>query len=480
MVKTPRTRHSKTLRPPVTIDLEPDQVRREAAMRKQPEKEEKPAAGPVSAPSSPASAQETSAAGAAAPAAGPGAATGAGEKQGAFGRAGDGDPRTSHRPSQPSASGDEGASPARRAGGTGSTLAAGAAGGALALLLAAGLQWGGFLPGLTADVRAPDPALETLRQQVAALSARLDEQREAAGGSGAVDAALAKAAQLAASLEGRIAELGTELAALQETVSSGAAGDGDGNGAGIAVLAARVAALEESARAASGDAGQAVSDRMSTLQANIDRLSAGAGETARSAAGNAAAIAGLAKQMDALRGRMEAGGDAARVAVVIAATALKSAVERGAPFAAELETYAAVAPPAEAEALAPLRAHAAGGVPSRAALAVRAPEAATRIIAAVNRAEGGDGGIIDSLVASARSLVVVRPVGSVEGDGPAAVAARMEAAIIADDYEKALAEYARLPEAGRQAAASLADDLAARLAADRALDKALSSALKGT
>ncbi|WP_244423452.1 hypothetical protein [Nitratireductor aquibiodomus] len=53
-------------------------------------------------------------------------------------------------------------------------------------------------------------------------------------------------------------------------------------------------------------------------------------------------------------------------------------------------------------------------------------------------------------MASARSLVVVRPVGSVEGDGPDAIAARMEAAVVANDYEKALAEYETLPEAGKE------------------------------
>jgi hypothetical protein len=101
-------------------------------------------------------------------------------------------------------------------------------------------------------------------------------------------------------------------------------------------------------------------------------------------------------------------------------------VERGTPYASELETYTAIAPEGEAEALAPLEANANSGVPSRAALAAEAPEVASRIVAATTRQAGdGGGGIIDNLMASARSLVVVRPVGSVEGDGPDAIAARM-------------------------------------------------------
>ena len=119
-------------------------------------------------------------------------------------------------------------------------------------------------------------------------------------------------------------------------------------------------------------------------------------------------------------------------------------------------------------------------MPSRATLAAEAPAVASSIVAAVTREAGdGGGGIIDNLMASARSLVVVRPVGSVEGEDPDAIAARMEAAVVANDYAKALAEYETLPEAGKQAAADFANKLQARQAADQILNKALADALKG-
>ncbi|MCR4267229.1 COG4223 family protein [Nitratireductor sp. ZSWI3] len=478
MVKTPRTRHSKTQREPVTIDLEPDQVKREEVDKSEPAKDAAAtAAGPVKA--EPAGGAARTPRAKAETVSKPDSA--AGDKPSGFGRAstgeqpraeaaaasaGTGAPKPSQTPNAP------------RGGGAGGMLGAGIAGGAVALALAAGLQWSGVLPGLKPEPRTADPAVETLRQQLAALENRLDEQqsRIETGGDGQADAALDEARQLANSLDGRVSELGAQLSALQEAVSSGSAGEG----AGLEALAARVATLEEREGASGqGAANEAVSRQVSELQAGADKITAAADAAARSASDNAAAIADLRGEVDALKARLEEGGGASQVAQVIAATALKSAVERGASFSNELETYAAIASPGAVEALAPLRPYAEAGLPSRAALAIEAPKAASRIVAATDRAAAGDGGIIDNLLASARSLVVVRPVGEVEGSEPSAIAARMEAAVIANDYGKALAEYASLPEAGKEAAADFARKLEARQAVDAALDKALSDALKG-
>jgi hypothetical protein len=51
--------------------------------------------------------------------------------------------------------------------------------------------------------------------------------------------------------------------------------------------------------------------------------------------------------------------------------------------------------------------------------------------------------------------------------------------VVANDYEKALAEYEALPEAGKQAGADFAEKLRARQAADQILNRALADALKG-
>ncbi|WP_048644998.1 COG4223 family protein [Nitratireductor soli] len=481
MVKTPRTRHSKTQREPVTIDLEADKVKRDTA--------DKTASAPATsseAPRAAAAGPATAAAGETksdktdAPQAKPDAAAGKAQAMpSGFGRSSSSEQNTQPEAPKVEAPKSTGPQPASR-GGAGGTLGAGLAGGVVALALAAGLQWAGVLPGLKPEARTADPAMETLRQQVAALEAKLEEQqgRIAAGGGEDVNAALTQATELASSLDGRISELGTQLSTLQRAVSSGAAGEG----AGVEALAARVAQLEEGGQGgetdgALNDAVQDVSRQVAELQVGTAKISADTAAAMQRASDNAAALSNLTSAVEALKSQVAENNDAPRMALVIAASALKSAVERGTPFASELDTYAAIAP--EAAALAPLRDYAAKGVPSRTTLAAEVPEVATRIVAAANRAEGGNGGIIDNLMSSARSLVVVRPVGSVEGEGVDAIAARMEAAVLANDYEKALAEYAALPEAGKQAAADFAGKLEARQAADQALEKALSDALKG-
>ncbi|WP_295808134.1 phage tail protein [uncultured Nitratireductor sp.] len=492
MVKTPRTRHSKTQKEPVTIDLDPDQVKRERV--------NKPAAPGETAKQSakpetkkPAQAET---AGKKPETAKPAASTSSNEnkasagptekpasKDGGFGRdgkTGDAGARKDD-PAAKSTQASPKAEPVQRGGGAGRALAGGVVGGIVALAVAGGLQWAGILPGFNATSDAPDPAIDTLRQQVTALESRLSEQPENGANDEALDAVLSEAGQRATATERRVAELGEEITALRETMSSGEAGEGPG----LQALSQRLTALEEqtanlSASGGSGEAMEGVTTQVSSLETSVQGAAEAARAANQSASDNAAIVSALRNELDALKAQVEDADDAPRMALVIAATTLKSAVERGTPYASELETYTSIAPQGEAEALAPLQANAASGVPSRATLAAEAPGAASRVVAAVGRqSNGGEGGIIDNLMASARSLVVVRPVGSVEGDGPDAIAARMEAAVVANDYESALAEYESLPDAGKEAAADFAKDLRARQAADEILNKALADALKG-
>ncbi|MDJ1463136.1 phage tail protein [Nitratireductor sp. GZWM139] len=501
MVKTPRTRHSKTQKEPVTIDLDPDQVKREKVetpdapgdTSKQEAKPEAPK--PSDAARDSAKPEATKAEAAAKPASSAAAkddkaATSPKDKPASkdagFGRdaktgnAGARQDDQAAKSAKPEASTPATPAPAK-SGGAGRVLAGGVVGGVVALAIAGGLQWAGVLPALDTKSNAPDPAVEVLRQQVAALESKLNEQPAAGGESEAVTAALSEASARAGATEQRLAELGDEITTLRESMSSGAAGEGPG----LEALSQRLAALEEqtASLSASGDAGAAlegVTAQLSTMETAVQGATEAARAANQSASGNATTLSTLKSELDALKAQVQEADAAPRMALVIAATTLKSAVERGTPYASELETYTAIAPAGEAEALAPLEANAASGVPSRATLAAEAPAVASSIVAAVTREAGdGGGGIIDNLMASARSLVVVRPVGSVEGEGPDAIAARMEAAVVANDYAKALAEYETLPEAGKQAAADFANKLQARQAADQILNKALADALKG-
>lgn len=501
MVKTPRTRHSKTQKEPVTIDLDPDQVKREKVetpdapgdTSKQEAKPEAPK--PSDAARDSAKPEAAKAEAAAKPAVSAAvkddkASTSPKDKPASkdagFGRdakpgnAGARQDDQAAKATKPETSAPATPAPAK-SGGTGRVLAGGVVGGVVALAIAGGLQWAGVLPALDTKSNAPDPAVEVLRQQVAALESKLNEQPAAGGESEAVTAALSEASARAGATEQRLAELGDEITTLRESMSSGAAGEGPG----LEALSQRLATLEEqtASLSASGDAGAAlegVTAQLSTMETAVQGATEAARAANQSASGNATTLSTLKSELDALKAQVQEADAAPRMALVIAATTLKSAVERGTPYASELETYTAIAPAGEAEALAPLEANAASGVPSRATLAAEAPAVASSIVAAVTREAGdGGGGIIDNLMASARSLVVVRPVGSVEGEGPDAIAARMEAAVVANDYAKALAEYETLPEAGKQAAADFANKLQARQAADQILNKALADALKG-
>ena len=85
---------------------------------------------------------------------------------------------------------------------------------------------------------------------------------------------------------------------------------------------------------------------------------------------------------------------------------------------------------------------------TQAELVAETDAAANAMIAAATPPKK-DAGIVERLLTSAESLVSVRPIGAVEGDGVPEIVARMEVAIQAGDLEKALAEYDTLAGAGQ-------------------------------
>ena len=80
-----------------------------------------------------------------------------------------------------------------------------------------------------------------------------------------------------------------------------------------------------------------------------------------------------------------------------------------------------------------------------------------------------DGGIVDRFLAHLRGLVQVRNLNETTGDDPQALASRIDADCRRGDVSGALAAFARLPEASRQAAPAWAAAAKSRLAADNAL-----------
>lgn len=306
-------------------------------------------------------------------------------------------------------------------------FAAGILGGLIALIGAGSLQYGGYLPSLGPRGADDTGAVANLSNEVAALKTRLSE----ASTPPAVDlqplearlAALESAApaeagadpQLVGKLEGEVTRLSTELAALRE--------------------AARLA-----------------TEAVSTTESR------------------------LSERIAAAEQKIEEPRSDIAMARAVAASALKTAIDRGGPYLAELEALASVAP--DEPALAGLREHAATGVSSRADLVRDFPAAADAILDAVHQPEG-DQGIVNRLMASAASAIRVRPVGSVEGDTPEAVVARIENKLQNGDFKGAEIEWRTLPEAGQAAGADYKRALDRRVAVEDLVGGVVSGALSG-
>ncbi len=345
-----------------------------------------------------------------------------------------------HRDTMPTPAGKL---PASRTG-IGSLLGAGLAGGVAALALAALLQWGGVLPGggnagASSDLQAE---LASLRNEVAGL-------REQASAPPAPDMTPALDA------------LRADVSTLKEA----------GNAVPPAVEA-RLASLE---RQASEVGETASADALAGLAQRVAAVEALGATSAQAATGNTERLAAIEKSVADLNTRTEALGQQPKVALAIAASALKSATERGAPFQAELETLRAVAPAITGTEA--LDAYAASGVPTRAEIMTGWNETAAAMVA-TGDAAGADAGIVDRLVAGARSLVSVRPVGAVTGTGVDATVARMEVALNAGNLSGALAEYDALPDAAKAAGKPLAEKVRARVEVERQVDAAIANVMK--
>lgn len=295
---------------------------------------------------------------------------------------------------------------------------AGFAGGLIALAGAAALQFGGVLPNLGGNAE-----IAALREDLAKLaSAPVFDP-----------APLLSEIQLVkdqiAVVDGRISEL----------PASG------GDSASLRPLQDKIAALE-AALASGASSGGADPAAMQALTAKVAEL-----ETAQLGSGGASAVA-----------------------LAIAASGLKAAIDRGGPFMAELETYASVAP-ASAD-IDALRSLAAAGVPSRQDL-LNGFDAAANAMLLASQTPDPDAGILQRLSDSAKNLVKARPVGDIAGDTPEALVARMELAIGRGDFDAALSEAAKLPPAAQEAGKPYIDQVKARRDTDALVTKALQMAL---
>ena len=238
---------------------------------------------------------------------------------------------------------------------------------------------------------------------------------------------------------------------------------------------------------------KALAETIATLGRRGDEALAAARAAQTRADAAAAAVAALAQkipsavversEVDALAGRVAAvekseksaaSGDRA-VRLVLVATALKSAAERGEPFAGELAAAKALG--ADPKLTAALEPFAAAGVPTVAMLARELGALAASLRPAQSAPPRES--FLERLQGNAEKLVRMRPTEEVAGTDAAAVASRLEGKAAQEDLAGAQAELAKLPPAARAPAEAWVAKVQARTAALDASRRLAADALAG-
>jgi hypothetical protein len=280
------------------------------------------------------------------------------------------------------------------------------------------------------------------------ISSRLDKIQEALQAPRPNEAL---ATRIAAA-EAQTKSLGDQLGALTRRVDDVAAASQNALAQGKAAVAAAEGAKTAAQTGVQRHDVDALNNRIATLESSVKSLAAEVTKRTSSA-------------------------DDRVARATVAAEALRAAVERGAPYQAELEAVKSFG--ADQNATDPLAPFAAVGVPSAAALG----RELTALTAALQRASGGapnDGSFLGRLEAHAQNLVRVTPIdapSAPSGDDPSALVAQINGDAARGDIAGALAGIARLPDAARAVAETWVKKAEAREAAIAASRRIATDAL---
>ncbi|WP_175868910.1 COG4223 family protein [Bartonella gabonensis] len=195
---------------------------------------------------------------------------------------------------------------------------------------------------------------------------------------------------------------------------------------------------------------------------------------------NANDLASLKKQFEALRQEIAVKNNEKKeinTALFTAISSLKNAVERGGSYSNELKLLQQLSP--STDGLDVLQKTAAVGLPSSAQLSIDFARVADAIVGTQNIV-ASDAGFFDRILAWIKGLIVSRPIGNVEGMTLGAIAARMEVAIQAGDYEKALSEWQSLPQSAKDISMDFVQQLERHIAVQKLLQQLLLSVQQGS
>ncbi|MBB4186882.1 hypothetical protein GGE07_003542 [Sinorhizobium terangae] len=266
--------------------------------------------------------------------------------------------------------------------------------------------------------------------------------------------------------------LASEIEAIKTQIASQSAPATD-----IGPLENRLAALEQAAKQPGGAGAPqitALEAEVANLTKEVAGLKASLADAEQSAA---AAKAELAGRIDQAEQKLNEPVNDIEMAKAVAVTALKTAIDRGGPFLAELDALRSIAP--DDAAVKALAQDAGTGVATRTDLRAGFPQTADAMLDALNQPDPNEG-IFARLVSSAMSGIRIRPVGSVEGDTPEAVIARIEDKLNNGDLKGASLEWGGLPEAAKSAGAGFKAKLDQRLRVETAIDAAVAQTMTRT
>lgn len=316
----------------------------------------------------------------------------------------------------------------------------------------AGAVLGGlWLTGVLPAHETPPPSAAQTAKPAGAddISARLDKIQQALQAPRSDDALSARITQA----EAQMKALSDALVVLTHQVNGVAA-------------ESRTALAQAKAAAAAADAAKTAA-QAGAQRGDIDAL-----------ANRIAALEGAVKSLSADLARRPSSADDAAARATLAAEALRAAVERGAPYQAELAAVQSLG--ADPSATAALEPFAADGIPGAAALG----RELAALIPALQRASepaARNGSILGRLEASARNLVRITPIEAAAvpaaGGDASSVIGRIGSDAARGDLAAALGDIAHLPDDARALAQAWVKKAEAREAAVAASRRIAADAL---
>jgi hypothetical protein len=282
---------------------------------------------------------------------------------------------------------------------------------------------------------------------------------------------------------GLLKEIDTKVAATAETGSQAAAATQrlDREFAAVKTDTARLDQRAETLKVATDKLGEtlrAVKEQAATIKVELDGLKgdveqqftkvARPADVDKAIAPVTDKIASIEKDLGSVVANEDARkANAERIVLSLQLANLKRVLDRGQPYAGELEDVKKVA--GGAIDFSSLESHAGEGVANTRELTRQFQNVAYRIINADSAKKGAS--VVDRLLAGAKSIVQVRRTdeAAAKSDGSEAAVARIEQQLKQGNLPKALAEVQKLPDAGKAVAKGWISELEARASVDKAI-----------